>query len=127
MKAFLEENKHLFWHFDKTKLDRLSDDVIVEYILNYGSYNAVKTLLKIMGVNPVAEIFFRNAAPDRRINYFPEALHFFNLYFKRHASGDFKQRAVGTASFGQKIPIPPPDDKLVSKNYSSDDWQASDE
>jgi len=103
MKSFLEENKHLFWDIDKAGMNRLSDDSIVEHVLNYGDYKAVKTLLKLMGVNRTAEIFYRNAAPGRRINYFPEILHFFNLYFKRHASGDFKQRAIGTASFGQKI------------------------
>jgi len=103
LKAFLEENKDLFWHFDKTKLQQLSDDVIVEYILNYGDEISVKNLLEIMGINHVAQVFYKNVSPDRRINYFTPVVHFFDLYFKRHASRNFKHRTVGAPSFGQKI------------------------
>lgn len=103
LKAFLEENKHLFWYTDKTKLSTLSDDVIVEFVLNYGNYKAVKDLLVIMGVNSVAEVFYNNVAPGRRVNYFQPVIHFFDLYFKRHASGNFKHRTVGSASLGQKV------------------------
>jgi hypothetical protein len=103
LKAFLEENKNLFWYTNKANLNELSDEAIVEFVLNYGNYKAVKDLLGIMGINRVAEVFYNSVAPGRRVNYFQPVIHFFDLYFKRHASGDFKQRAVGAASFGQKI------------------------
>jgi len=103
LKAFLEENKDLFWHFDKTKLHLLSDDIIVEYLLNYGNEKNIKQLFELMGIDHVGEVFYRNAAPGRRINYFPATLNFFNLYFQKHASRNFKQRPIGTASFGQSL------------------------
>ena len=94
LKAFLEENKDLFWHFDKTKLQQLSDDVIVEYILNYGDEISVKNLFEIMGINHVAQVFYKNTALGRRVNYFPRTKHFFDLYFKKNAQGNIEQRAA---------------------------------
>ena len=83
---FLERNRDLFWHFDKSKLDALPYDVVVEYILNYGSEESVKELIAILGIRQVADIFFKNTGPGRRSNYFPQTQHFFTLYFNRHAS-----------------------------------------
>lgn len=82
---FLIKNQDIFWHFDKSKLDSLSLDVIVEYILNYGDDQSVKELFDIVGLNLVAEIFKKNSSNTRRVNYFPEVLNFFRIYFQRHA------------------------------------------
>lgn len=88
--AFLEKNKDLFWHFDKTKLEALSIDVIVEYILNYGDENSVKELFEVYGLGETASIFFKNTNEGRRINYLPEVKNYFTLYFNRHAPRNFK-------------------------------------
>jgi len=82
---FLQKNKDLFWHFDKSKLNQLSLDVIIEYILNYGDEEATKELIDIVGIEKVANIFFKNTASGRRVNYFPEVKNFFTIYFNRHA------------------------------------------
>ena len=90
IKAFLEKNKDLFWHFDKTKLEALSIDVIVEYILNYGDENSVKELFEVYGLGETASIFFKNTNEGPRINYLPEVKNYFTLYFNRHAPRNFK-------------------------------------
>ena len=82
---FLERNQAIFWHFDKSKLDKLPDDIIVEYILNYGNLNDVKELFSILGIKEVANIFFKNTLNRKRTNYLPEVSNFFTLYFKRNA------------------------------------------
>ncbi|MBW7867493.1 MAG: hypothetical protein H3C31_04110 [Brumimicrobium sp.] len=82
---FLIRNRDLFWHFDKSKLDTLPLDVIVEYILNYGSQDDVKELISIFGIKKVSETFFKNTKGRQRTNYFPEVSNFFTLYFNRNA------------------------------------------
>lgn len=98
MIAFLQEQRDIFWHHRKDRLHELSDDAIVEQVLNYGDYAAVKNLLAIWGTDHVAEVFQRNTAPGRRVNYFPEVRQFFNLYFKRHAPGYSEHGAGGPAA-----------------------------
>ena len=90
MHRFLQENKDLFWHFDKSKLDELPDDTIVEYILNYGDIKEVKNLFKLLGIKEVSQIFSKNTQSDKRTNYLPQTRHYFTLYFKRNAHGNIK-------------------------------------
>ena len=84
-KQFLSKHQDLFWHFDKLKLENLSLDVIVEYVLNYGDENSVRELIDVFGLERVAEIFSNNTSAGRRVNYFPEVKNFFTIYFNRHA------------------------------------------
>jgi hypothetical protein len=84
-KQFLSKHQDLFWHFDKTKLENLSLDIVVEYVLNYGDENSVRELLDVFGLEKVANIFSKNTAEGRRVNYFPEVQNFFTIYFNRHA------------------------------------------
>lgn len=87
---FLERYRDLFWHFDKSKLDRLSHDVIIEYVLNYGDDQAVKELFSLLGTQYVGEIFKKNTVNRKRKNYLPIVENFFNYYFKRHVFADTK-------------------------------------
>lgn len=82
---FIKKRKHLIWYVkDVTKLDEAS---IVEAVLNYGDWDDVQTLIKILGMNRVARIFREKSTPDKfgRQNYRPEIKHYFQLYFQKHA------------------------------------------
>lgn len=92
IKAFLEKNKDLFWHIPKSKIQDVSLDVLVEYVINYGDYSCVKEMLHILGVKKVAEIFYKNnnASFDNpnevvRNNYNDLNRNLFKLYFDKHA------------------------------------------
>ena len=50
-KAFLEKNKHLLWYIKPEKIDAISNDVLVEFIFNYGTWEDVKELIKILSKN----------------------------------------------------------------------------
>jgi len=83
-KDFIRSHSSLFWYIPEDKKEDLSPDVIVEFILNYGSIEDVKTMIRILGVKETAKIFF--AAQERRkLNYYPEIYNFFSIYFKRYA------------------------------------------
>lgn len=88
LKQLIENNKDLFWFTPEDKRDQISEDQLVETILNYGDEKAVKQLLEIMGTDKVAEIFEKhiNLSERRKNNYHELVINFFQLYFKRHAS-----------------------------------------
>jgi len=83
----------LFWYVSEEEKENLSMDAIVEAILNYGDLEAVRQLIGLAGVKTVAEIFFRQIR-NKRVNYFPQVVNFFTLYFHRNAPGGTDREAV---------------------------------
>jgi hypothetical protein len=81
--TFIADYQQLFWYFDKSKLDSISDAVLVEFILNYGDLEAVKRLFEVLGKEKVAKEFAK-AIRNNRNNYFPQVSNFFNLYFRKY-------------------------------------------
>jgi len=65
----------------------LSEDSIVEHTLNYGDWNDVQTLFKILGIKKTARIFRKKSKPSKigRQNYEPKVINYFNLYFNKYA------------------------------------------
>jgi hypothetical protein len=88
LKAFIRENSSLFWYTPQDKKEDIGAEFLVEMILNYGDINAVRKLLKIMGIKKVAEVFYYsiNLSQRRRGNYHESTVNFFTLLFKRYAS-----------------------------------------
>ena len=69
---FIDENASLFWYIQKDKLHSISDEVLVEFILNYADLPQINTLLKIIGEKKVAEIVNKNiqkVKQHKRQNY----------------------------------------------------------
>ena len=85
IKQLIKENSSLFWWIKEEEKENISQEFLVETILNYGDIKSVKKLFELIGINKVAEIFYKQTSRER-INYFPQVVNFFNLYFKRHAS-----------------------------------------
>ena len=83
--AFIQAHRALFWSVSDAQLPNVSDTLLVETILNYGSLEDVKSLFQLMGIGEVARLFRQSTVERVRNNYFPEVLNFFNLYFNRHA------------------------------------------
>ena len=79
---FIKKRPYLVWHTDDA--EHLSEEAIVESVLNYGDFNDVKKLLSILGVKRTARIF-RKQLKQKRVNYEPKIIHYFKLYFQKHA------------------------------------------
>lgn len=79
---FVKKRKHLFW--STRNYDGLSNEVVVEVILNYGDMNDVRELISLLGMQEVAKIFYKQTNRPR-INYRPEVKNYFELYFKKYA------------------------------------------
>ena len=82
---FIKQRKHLIWWVGD--YDKLSVEPIVEATLNYGTWEDVQLLFKILGIKKVARIFRAKSRPSKigRQNYDKKVKHFFTLYFNKHA------------------------------------------
>ncbi len=82
---FIKKRKHLIWWVKD--YDKLGPESIVEATLNYGDWDDVQTLIKILGIKEVARIFREKSQPSKmgRQNYHKRTKHYFTLYFNAHA------------------------------------------
>lgn len=69
-----------WWISDK---DSLSLATVIFAILNYGDFPDVMLLLKKVGINEVRKIFEKQL--KSRNNYDKKVMHYFKLYFEKHA------------------------------------------
>lgn len=80
--SFIKNRPYLVWHTRNFK--NLSQKAIVEGVLNYGDFDDIKKMIKILGLKKTATIFLKNSS-QARSNYRPEIKNYFNLYFKEYA------------------------------------------
>ena len=78
----------MFWYSPAPKSETVSDELLVETVLNYGNMDDLRTLFAIMGINSVAKIFFDSIEKSerRKGNYHELTLNYFTLLFNRYAS-----------------------------------------
>ncbi|MFA6376889.1 MAG: hypothetical protein WCX69_05835 [Candidatus Paceibacterota bacterium] len=79
---FIKKRPGLVW--STMQYDKLSEEAIVEAVLNYGNFKDVNEIIRILGIKRVAEIF-KQEANQKRCNLRPEVRNYFNLYFKKYA------------------------------------------
>lgn len=63
---------------------QLSDESVLEHVLNYGDWNDVQAYINMKGIQETAKIFYDQAQSERS-NYFPEIKHYFGKYFAKYA------------------------------------------
>ena len=80
-KKFLKKRSILWWGVKD--VEKISDGAMLETVLNYGDWDDVLEVFDILGLEKAAEIFFKQIE-NRRVNYRPETLNYFKLYFKKH-------------------------------------------
>lgn len=80
---FIKRRKHLIWYV--RDYDALNAEAIVEATLNYGDWDDVQKLIKILGIKKMAKIFRKQAKQKKRCNYYPEVKNYFKLYFQKYA------------------------------------------
>ncbi|EKE21327.1 MAG: hypothetical protein ACD_7C00279G0003 [uncultured bacterium] len=81
---FIKKRKYLIWY--TKNWDGLSDEAIVEAVLNYGDWDDVQEMISILGIKRVASIFRAKTDPSlMRCNYRSDVKHYFKLYFQKYA------------------------------------------
>ena len=79
---FIKKRPYLVW--STKNYDGLSDASILEAVLNYGDWDDVQKLFKILGLKKAAKIF-REKSRQPRCNYLPKSKNYFEFYFKKYA------------------------------------------
>ena len=85
---FLQQKPYLFWYVKDKK--NISPEAAVEAVLNYGDWSDVQTLMRIIGQEQMAKIFFNQIKNKKRVNYHHKTRNYFNLYFAKYASGNLR-------------------------------------
>lgn len=85
----IKNKPYLAWYIKNP--ENLSDQSVLEHVLNYGNWEDVQTFIQIMGKEKTAEIFHQSLQ-NKRVNYFPEIKSYFIRYFNRpNAESNLKQ------------------------------------
>ncbi len=84
LKSYIKKRSHLFWGVREEARQNLSMNAVVETVLQYGNIQDIKELFELSGIDRVADIFFEQISRKRN-NYQPRTIHFFRLYFEKHA------------------------------------------
>ena len=87
VKQFIREHSTLFWYTPEDKKEEISNEFLVETILNYGDIDATIQLFKLLGIKEVAKIFFDsiNISKRRRGNYHELTINYYTLVFRKYA------------------------------------------
>lgn len=87
IKQFIKEHSSLFWYTQNDKKERISNEFLVETILNYGDLNSIIRLFNLLVINKVAKIFFDSIALSNRRNgnYHELTVNYFTIVFRRYA------------------------------------------
>lgn len=82
---FIEKNAHLFWYIKKEAIPNIDNEILVEFIFNYGTWDDVKQLIKIIGHKELKSVY--QGVTDRKIgNYIPEMYNLLSLITHKYAS-----------------------------------------
>ncbi|MBI2035896.1 MAG: hypothetical protein HYT12_04455 [Candidatus Liptonbacteria bacterium] len=82
LRNFVKQRPYLMWYIKNP--EHLSDDAVVESVLNYGDFDDVLKMISVLGIKKVKRIFTAQLR-RKRINYNPKLKHYFAMYFKKHA------------------------------------------
>ena len=82
IKDFIKKRPYLVWYVKD--LNNVSEEAIVEAVLNYGDFDDVQEMIGILKIKKVARIF-QKQINKKRSNYNPKIKNYFKLYFKKYA------------------------------------------
>ena len=87
IKKYIEDRHYLFWYSPVPKNESVSDELLVETVLNYGNLEDVRALFKVMNIKNVSNIFFDsiNKSERHKGNYHELTINYFTLFFNKYA------------------------------------------
>jgi hypothetical protein len=82
IREFIKNKPHLVWYTNN--YDGLSENSIVENILNYGNWDDYLFMENSLGLKKVNEVF-NELKSKKRINLRPQTINYFSNYFNKYA------------------------------------------
>ena len=89
IKKFIHENRRLFWYTPEEKKEEISEELLLETILNYGTLDDSLRLFGMIGKDNALRIL-QSVKGRKKMNYYPEIYNFFTLYLSINAQRDPK-------------------------------------
>lgn len=86
---FIQEHRQYFWYTPEKEKQNISDSLLVETMLNYGTLDDFRRLMNVLTPNRVAEVFFSTVGRQKG-NYYPDIRNFFSLVLQKYAPGNIK-------------------------------------
>lgn len=83
VKDYIKKHRELFWYSPDERSETVSDELLVETIINYGTLRDIEELFHVMGLENVAAIF-RQMTGRKAFNIYPELRNYFELYFNKY-------------------------------------------
>ena len=77
----IRNRPYLAWYVKDP--EKLSEESVLEHVLNYGNWNDVQLFIKIKGVSGTAALF-NKSLKNKRTNYTPAIQSYFSKYFSNH-------------------------------------------
>jgi hypothetical protein len=77
--AIIKNKPYLAWYVKDP--EKLSEESVLEHVLNYGNWDDVQLFIKIKGLIQTAALF--NKTLEARTNYTPPIQHYFSRYFSK--------------------------------------------
>lgn len=76
--TIIKNKPYLAWYVKDP--DKLSEESVLEHVLNYGDWDDVQLFIKIKGINATAKLF-KKTTEKKRSNYKPIIKDYFLRYF----------------------------------------------
>lgn len=74
----IKKKPYLAWYVKN--VENLSDESVLEHVLNYGNWDDVQSFIKIKGLQGTRDIYHQTLQKSRT-NYPDNIKHYFDLYF----------------------------------------------
>ena len=82
--GFIAAHSDMFWYTPERDKRNISDELLVETVLNDGTLDDYRELKRILTPRRLAKVFF-SAKGRQANNYHPEIRHFFSLALRKYA------------------------------------------
>jgi len=89
IREFIRQHSNLFWYIPEEKKEEISEELLLETILNYGTLEDSLQLFNLIGPKK-AFLLLSNVSGRKKGNFFPEIYNFFTLYLKKIVQGSIK-------------------------------------
>ena len=81
---FIKRNEHLFWYTPMEEKQNISEQMLVEFIINFGTLENIKELIQLYGVPKMQELLQEFKGRQKQ-NIYPELYHLVSEHLKKVA------------------------------------------
>lgn len=81
---FIKRNDHLFWYTPMEEKQNISEQMLVEFIINFGTLENIKELIQLYGVPKMQKLLLEFKGRKKQ-NIYPELFHLVYEHLKKVA------------------------------------------